>query len=226
MKGFNRNPNRHSLCAKGAKSRKRLIPVISILPTPRRDDIEILSHKYIEQSEDILGIIPEMLNYSQTMFMPKDIERKFNEVSSADKADAKMTATAKRLVKGAKNQREALKRIYVYVSKRFKSIYTLQYLLGNADRFIPERADKIWNRKLKVEPCHTQSIVLRAFLLASGRFKDDEVRFQVRWVKNVPHVYLIVYLRDEKKWVYADPWVQDYIWGAQKRPEIALGKRA
>lgn len=240
-KGFRGNPCRHSLSGRGIQSAysfasKNDLPTItdnttgkeiSLLPTPSTKDRDIMPSSVYEAMRKRSGIIPIALQRRGGMDVPpKYLNASLEHFSNKGMSNPEMERLSKKWIVGVKTQRDRAKAIYNEVTPQFNSIYYVKRMKGNLYRFDLSPAKDIWKREKKDEPCHTQSIVLRSFLLASGKFKNNEVKFKTHWMTNVPHIYLSVYLKDEDKWVDLDPWWQDYVEGAQNNPSLAFGKHA
>lgn len=196
---------------------------ISIAHTPDNPNDYELNPDYFEKRLLFKqGILPDYFNLKRNEILPS-YDRKLKEKSLSITPNMKKVATS--WVKGQKTQRDKLESIYKNVTLEIPTIYYLRTILLKPHRFLKGEAKDIWaRRKSGGEACHTQSILLRGMLLGSGKFKPDEVKFGVAWSRSIPHTFLNVYLRDEKKWVIADPMRQDYTKGASKNPILALYK--
>lgn len=193
---------------------------ISFAPTPYPGDIELIPNYFDIKKPP--GQLPEIMGLGRHDPLPVYVKQLKNK---SEMINNEMKRVAIKWVKGKHSQRKRLEAVYSGVTPKVATIYYLDDVLRNIYRFFNVDADAIWNRRGDGgEACHGQSVLLRAMLLASGCFEPYEVKFNVKWGHSIPHTYLKVYLRDEKKWVFADPIRQDYVRGAGKDPTKALYK--
>jgi len=216
MMAWDGESQRHRLARRG---------IISIANTPDiPDDYELVDDYFGKVAKQPPGRLPEYLGLGRDGSWSW-YEKKLLNLSGNDNASPEMQKLAKSLVKGHRTQRKKLESVYAHVTSEIDTIYHLEKMAGRMYRFLKGDAASVWDRRgSSGEACHTQSILMRSMLLSSGSFKPNEVKFAYHWHNSIPHTYLKVYLRDERKWIAVDPIRQDYVKGATKNPLLALGK--
>lgn len=82
-----------------------------------------------------------------------------------------------------------------------------EYLLQPHKVFFVKSARRYWERDGYV-PSHLQAQLYRALLLASGRFGEEEVRYETGRCYNSPHGYVVIHHPERP--IYADLWAAEH----------------
>lgn len=91
------------------------------------------------------------------------------------------------------------------VAYQLKFVYSkLANLYSNLDTVFDSSFSLLWKRKRSLH-CHQQNAVLRNLLLATGRFKDSEIRLKLSVCYVQIHQYVVVNLHKGKS-IKVDPY--------------------
>ena len=105
----------------------------------------------------------------------------------------------------SKNKKEALKKTYKILTKRFYGQKGITYLLFH--RLFYKDPLRLWDKKGFLH-CTNFNYLMRIFLVNSKFFKEEDLELKWTFIFISPHQYLLINLKNEK--ITLDAWAANY----------------